>query len=113
MGFVKDNEKTIFSTVSFIFCITFIISMIMLGYWVTTENHINNSEYGQLNLTGTTYIDIKKETCVETSISSFVCCVSFKSYMIGWCPIIDFNHFCVPMDESHKKGSMCIYSSMS
>lgn len=84
-----------------------------MGISLDTNNKLNNLKYGLLNVTGTTYFDANTQTCVQTYQEPYVCCVSTSSYLVGWCPIIDSNHFCVKFDDNHQSGQICIYSSMS
>ena len=82
----------------------------MYRIWLNVDYNLNNVVYGSLNLTGTTYIMLNEQKCVQTRIEHRVCCVDFPSYLIGYCPIFfDDNNICVLNDSYHKQSSPCMY----
>src|SRR5579863_9754566 len=91
-------------------CLFFIPSMVTMGLSLKITHALDNLQYGYLNLTGTTYFDANDNECVQNEEDPYVCCVRTSYYLIGLCPIISYDNFCVPVDGEHQSGQMCIYS---
>jgi hypothetical protein len=69
----------------------------------------NEVQNGFLDFIGNDTFPTNNKRCVDYKYNDYMCCVSLLTSIAQWCPIIQFNHYCRPIDDNHKPGSFCLY----
>jgi hypothetical protein len=90
-------------------CVLFLISLITFAIKTYEEREFNSVQYGSLELIGSGLFDTRRTKCTKFEYDDYVCCVSPGTAIVGWCPIIQFNHLCANIDDQHQPLQLCVY----